>query len=810
MFQNLYWETRKKLLSVSFNIKKSLNKIMFFADKERTMFNIRRSLLREVIKQTVLNLLLIFLTTKLDNLFCAIFKITPKIDQTLISDILIAMVGVAGVFLGLYCSYIATVFSSKYINVPEQISTLFKNDLINNKSISSITNYMIFSIIAIICNLFFDNLGVVTIITNLLLAIYMLVSYVFIGKRILGMSDTYFITEEVYRTVLTSFKKISNSKIYDDDANFQNHYKKIVIKNIGLLKSINLYNIESTENKTRPMFDFMIKNLKILYKYLSVKNSIPYNSFWFKSQTYKKWYYASDTEINIALNTGTLLGNIETYDYYWFEKEILSINERCLDELIKTRDFDLVRQYFTHLEILHSKAIENYELNYFIEYMSVVQEKVISAITDKEIDTDDELATTEALMMLYIQCILDIGKSIQNIDINQILNYVVEKKDLKRNRYIRFLNKPDVEKIYKGIIAEHKIEKQRITPDWYIKQYISKHIYDEIVLYCKSINAINCYFIDLSERLFKAKKFSAATFMYSKYVELYHKMDMIMPSLKNILEELKKYHKETKNYIWESFDFENLKNNLDNTYNDIPTKWSQCATIFTLDNWDKYDDYPDMLGACYNNICDYLIQSIKENNYTSFETVYPCLLGLVLLYQELSKKELLNIKEPFKQNMVLAVLSNPILEFGYISGYAYLWSEISGDNRWKEMVETSFQKTIEGYKGESTEFCKRVSAMLSVPTMLRPAIYNRSIIHTNWKKTIEDVFKSSGYIQWEWQNFHRVIKTDNTLLKELIGAHSEFNLLSSEAYEVFGVMILNNYLPNESKYKSRWGWENDL
>ena len=430
MFQNLYWETRKKLLSVSFNIKKSLNKIMFFADKERTMFNIRRSLLREVIKQTVLNLLLIFLTTKLDNLFCAIFKITPKIDQTLISDILIAMVGVAGVFLGLYCSYIATVFSSKYINVPEQISTLFKNDLINNKSISSITNYMIFSIIAIICNLFFDNLGVVTIITNLLLAIYMLVSYVFIGKRILGMSDTYFITEEVYRTVLTSFKKISNSKIYDDDANFQNHYKKIVIKNIGLLKSINLYNIESTENKTRPMFDFMIKNLKILYKYLSVKNSIPYNSFWFKSQTYKKWYYASDTEINIALNTGTLLGNIETYDYYWFEKEILSINERCLDELIKTRDFDLVRQYFTHLEILHSKAIENYELNYFIEYMSVVQEKVISAITDKEIDTDDELATTEALMMLYIQCILDIGKSIQNIDINQILNYVVEKKDL--------------------------------------------------------------------------------------------------------------------------------------------------------------------------------------------------------------------------------------------------------------------------------------------------------------------------------------------------------------------------------------------
>ena len=154
MFQNLYWETRKKLLSVSFNIKKSLNKIMFFADKERTMFNIRRSLLREVIKQTVLNLLLIFLTTKLDNLFCAIFKITPKIDQTLISDILIAMVGVAGVFLGLYCSYIATVFSSKYINVPEQISTLFKNDLINNKSISSITNYMIFSIIAIICNLF--------------------------------------------------------------------------------------------------------------------------------------------------------------------------------------------------------------------------------------------------------------------------------------------------------------------------------------------------------------------------------------------------------------------------------------------------------------------------------------------------------------------------------------------------------------------------------------------------------------------------------------------------------------------------------
>lgn len=62
------------------------------------------------------------------------------------------------------------------------------------------------------------------------------------------------------------------------------------------------------------------------------------------------------------------------------------------------------------------------------------------------------------------------------------------------------------------------------------------------------------------------------------------------------------------------------------------------------------------------------------------------LLGILLLYQEYSRKELIGIKETFRQSAVVAVYSNPIIEYCMISGYAYLWGELSCDEHWKELI----------------------------------------------------------------------------------------------------------------------------
>lgn len=812
MIKELYWRIRSFTLTVVFKIKSIIYKISNYLYRKRIELNLKRSLPKELVKRVVFGFLLFVFTYKLDGFVDSLFDI-PVLKMEVISDILIAMVGIAGVFLGLYCSYIATVFSSKYINAPHQISELFKNDLLNSNSILSITNYIVYSITVILFNLLSFDIGVITISINLAMAIYMVVSYVFIGKHILSMSDTYSVATSVYRDILRDIKKITNSNMFIKDASFQNHSKKLVCQSVEKLNLINSYNRQFSDSKVLSMYDFMKNNLALIENYLMVKAQIPHDSVWFLTTEYKKWYSANDSEIGIALNTGTSLGVNKAYDYYWFEKEILKINELCVDKLIETHSYDLLRRYIGCFEVVLSTAVKTNTVHFFTDYVISLQKKtqVILSEGDEKLKTDTELSMVEAVVMLCLQCVIDIKKHCKSLSIKDILDGAVNCK-IKRNSNLHsFINHEDIRRIYDGVSVEKTIEGQRITPDWFIKQSVSKHIYNELVLYCKTLDiVVNHCTIDFANNLFDAKRYASATLIYSKHIELYHKAMATLPVLKERISETKSYHLETKNYPWDQYDFDTLASQMNKVYNDIPAKWSKCATIFTVQNWDNYNDFPDMLGLCYNNICNYLIQTLATDDFESFKSAYECIWGLVVLYQELSKKELSQIKEPYKQDAVLMTLCNPILDFGYISGYAYLWGEISSNKEWQDLVVSSFDKMMDNQKEGKLDLCVQISTMLSIPSKLMPGIYNRSLIHTSWKQTMLSVFSNSKHLKWQRKGFEEVLDTDSQLLKKLFGTKSSFDYMMIEAYDVFAVLVLNKHLPDDKKFLSKWGWENEI
>lgn len=809
MLNNIYWKLRSKCVNLIFFWKKLFYNSNVYATTEKTILERQKSVILDVPKKIILNFILFVGTIYSDKLLEKILKFEFTIDQTLISDILIALVSVAGVFLGLYCSYIATVFSSKYVNAPQQISNLFRDDLINSKSIKAITNYMIFSIIIIISNLLYENIGVVTISTNFILAIHMIVSYVYIGKRILTMSNTYSVAESIYDSFFREFKKLSNSRIFTKDSNFQNHIKKVAYKNIETLKIINSYNLDAEENKTQSLFNFMYNNLILLSSYIVIKKHIPHDSLWFKTSEYNKWYKASDHELMTALNTGTFLKNVDSTDNYWFEKELLKINESGLDELIKKKNYDLVRKYISCLQQIISDSIEVNDSEYWVDYLGTVQKKIITLLTTDNINVDTELSLIESLIVVYLHFGISLFKYFKDFNLNEILQFSVDNVCFEKYKYFQFFNNSILEKMYKSIKVEKKIEDKKITPDWYIQQYVSKQIYDTTVMFCNSLNMINKNIISLADEFTANKKHTTTAFVFSKYIEWYHKIYNVLPYLQHVLEKTKTYHKETTNYIWEEYDIKCLTDTINNSYNNVLAKWGECAAYFTLSNWDSYDDFPDMLGACYNNICNFLVQALIKNDFSAFEKTYPSLWKTAVLYQELIRKDLIKVKEPYKQSSVIVTLSNPILDFGNISGYAYLWGEIIDDKKWQNLIVDCFEKMMDNFKEEKEERCIRISDFLSMPLKLGPLLAHRSLLWTSWKTMIENAFIDSGEIKWEHKGFQEVIKTNSQWLKNLIGIRSDFELMSEDAYEIFGVFILNKYLPEDKKFKTRWGWENE-
>ncbi len=180
MLSKAYWRMRRIILDFLFKIKKIVYMSSNYINSEKKVFKAKKYIFIEILKQTLINLLFFYILLQLDKLFNKTFTNTLIINQNIISDILIALLGIAGVFLGLYCSYIATVFSNKYINAPLGISNLFSNDTINSKSLKSIANFIILSIIMLTSNLLFENLGIVSIVVTMIMAIHMVVSYIYI------------------------------------------------------------------------------------------------------------------------------------------------------------------------------------------------------------------------------------------------------------------------------------------------------------------------------------------------------------------------------------------------------------------------------------------------------------------------------------------------------------------------------------------------------------------------------------------------------------------------------------------------------
>lgn len=805
----LYWKIRNKFGKFLFLFKKLFYKFSVSRNKAKLTFSVKRSLFKDVLKHLIINGLFFVITLGIDYLLYKCFGICIKINKALLSDILIAMVGVAGVFLGLYCSYISTIFSSKYANCPKEMSKLFENDFITDKSIKAIVNYIIFSIIIILFSFCSYTIGIVTILVNILSGIYVIVSYIHIGKRILRMTDTYFVSESLYRKIYSYINRITIPHPFSKDNTLQYNNKNFTTDALEKLITINNYNLSYGNHKKISILEFMQNNLFLISHYLDKKPLIPYDSLWFKSEGYKKWYNASDSEISIAIQTGTNISNTEVFDKYWFETKILEINKKSLDKLVENNSIEQIINYINSLQIVLTSAVKTNNIDYFSDVLKEVQLCALNALKNENSDIL-KMSLVENIIALYISLVLEIRKHFNCLNIKIILEDAVNQNYSNKETFI-YCNNAEIKKLFDGINLEERIEKCRITPDWYINQLVAKYIYTHIIHCCRIIDIItNESTLSLATEMMDKKEYACATIIYSTALELINKVQSTIPVLESIITKVTEYNKDHKNYIWEDYDVSKFKNRTQLSYNEMPKNWSKCATAFALNNWSDYDKYPDLLGLCYNNICDYLVKAIAHNEFENFKNTYCHLLTVVLVYQDLSRRELSTIKEPYKQNVVIATLCSPILEFGYISGYAFLWSEISGNNGWKELIKSNFDKTIQTYGEQSHDLCIQIAAMLNAPTLLRPAIYSRSIIHTQWKQIIEESFCSSGYIKWKQQGFSETIDTSNQLLKKLINSKSDFELLSIEAYELFAIFILNTHLEKDKKFKSRTGWENEI
>lgn len=813
MSKEAFWKVRAKLSRGLFYIRKAFYSASSFMNKQRTNISIQQTLVLQTIKKLILAAFLLFFSCVLDYLIFDIFGlINPlsSLNQQILSDVLIAALSISGIFLGLYFSNMTSVYSSRYANAPARVRQLFENEVVTSNSINDIILFIVISIVALLISMFGLVLKPITICFLFFLSIKNIVSFALIGKRSFQFSDVFEITTPIYKNISELYKSATYKGLFYKDINFQAHYQKNTRSNLEVLSAIATYNIECGTAKGISMLTFMCKNIDLLKGYLQSKASIPFDSKWFPIQeVYKKWYEADESEINIALTAGTSIRNKSETNMFWVEDQIYSINEKCFEQLVSQKSWMLLVEYIRYLSEIVSSVIASGCYSYFLDRLNLTYERVVEiSRANNEEDRSQFLQLLESILVCYMTFFVESTKFIQSIKIDQIL--IKFSKDRNEQLRTASLNCKEIRDILECVITERKIERRKITPDWYINQIIARRIQESI--FAISDGLLRIYIKQLKEAIEKQlynKNYTEALLMLTIMSEAKSKFQYYIQNAEPIVRAVEAFRVDN-SMPWPTA---TLKDKIDGILmleKELPHLWVTASVAFTAINYSKLEQYPDLLGHCYNVLCSFLVTSIAKNDIDSFKSAYAKFWPVMRLYQDVTRQDLLNKKETLGTELWFYLFAFPMVEFCMISGYAILWGSIFKAPEWLSSVD-AMRDQIASKKDDSLDPLEHLVGILSATSKLFPAIYPRDMIQSGWTLMITNTLRESENLTLKRHGpfDDERIETDDPFVNAYIG-HGLDMIGLTPIYELYLVKCINPCVSAEKKYESRSRWERNV
>lgn len=808
----VYWKIRKKILNVIFKIKK----VGFVVDSRRQSSkeynSFTRLLIGRFISGAFKGIILALILGIIDRILSG-FCETQVINRNILADIIIGELGVAGVILGLYCSNISSVYSTRYANAPEKIAIAFQYDRLTVKCLNAISSFIIYGTIILIEILMECNVGWISAGVLLVWSILVVISFGITGNRIYQLADVFRVSDDAHIFLRRIISKNLKRELYASDTNYQHYFCKIASDKIELLKVVQKYGCNPELADSSSVLSFMCTNLGIVEQYWLIKREISKESLWFRRKgVYQQWHFTTDTEASMALRTGTALKPKEEPDYYWFEDELMSINHACVNYLIKKNDFGTLYSYFAVFESICKTAIKQKEANYYVGQIDWLK-NVIQCASEKNND-DENMAfagIVEQISLLYLDIILESSRYYNNFDIEAISKSVIKGIDSGKScNSIRVIRGRNYVEIYKKILTEVYAEGHRITPDWLIKQYVAKEefVYVNSLLDMVKEGIEHTY--TLSSFFVEKKMYYEACILLTRFYEYESKLSNFYIYAKQVEKNLNNYHLDSEDK-WDESRLIGVEEKFAACKNGLPEMLLKCSSAFAIKNWDRREEYPDFLGECYNHIAEDTVEAIVNSDKKQFEKDFENLTKIMLLYQEYIRSDFIKNNDLYRMEYAYYMFTSPIVEWAQIGGLGILWGEFFKDTEWCNIVKKASKLVLNVKENEekSIEVATQLVEFVSQREKFLFGIGARDILETSWNQFVANAIRESAIIETEYVRFGQRIKTDSKIIKAFCSNFLDMGF-TTDPSEVFWVICVNPLLPEEKRFHTRFSWEDDL
>ena len=659
--------------------------------------------------------------------------------------LLAAVVGIGGIFIGLYYAAISSVGSTIYADVPNDIRELFAQERVG-------TSYMKFLAVVTylgICLLALNTVGFEPVFVAVPLVVLSaglaIIGFVLLGTRAFYLFDPTILSGLVVETLQRCTRQMQAGGFRWIDNRFQEHAFEVASFSINRLKTITDLSADKPQLNGKP-FSGMCKDLiAFLIRYETIRNRIPSNSHWFhQTFIHKDWYRTDESETSTAHETVSMLRPQSVSNTRWIENELFPLIKRCIEVNIKEERFDIVIELLQRIDLYIQRLAVDHQTEFASELIGEINSLCYNLLFDRDRQSSNKdglegMAICGLLGGLPISFMTTYVLHIESFRIEELsrkirrIRWRIPSSIYKAGFPFHFVEQ--LEWLRKKLYLELKVERRLVTPHWYIKEMTA----------IKEMDNLHASITSFYEK---------PTQFYREQIDSAKSLDLNWAAAVVILKEFEywkklKYHMKTLNTVWAEFEsFRRLEDpptpkiNYERFLETLKGVEQKLLLIMSdhniqLSQKTRPENFPDFAGQFLHTVGEELLSASIRNESELVRGVYSrYFAGNYLQYEQL-KPDLANID--WRTGFRVTVAVAPLLDLIDISGYMILFAEYHESPCMKSSVIKVWDRYLED---NTTESLKLLSSALSITESAWGA-GQRFSNRIRWKQLVGEFFQDN-------------------------------------------------------------------
>jgi hypothetical protein len=723
---------------------------------ERERAGILLQILRSTRNTLVMSLMLVVATAAVDawsrgrgGEIKGLLRQFQAIAATTYDATLGGILGVSGVFLGLYFTAVSVVASTVYAHVSPNIRRVLMNEQVGNTYVGGIATLAAVSTMLLSLHAAGFPPGICELSLVLALGVPALLSFPVLGTRALNFFDPVPLASYMNRELVAQIRNASPVGLVWQDPSFQAHYRsraEIALRSYRQLIDMIVSDVKAPDVLERTA----AQALNLLEWYVLKKTGIPSDSQWFQREAHhKRWLTAGFSEASVALQTGTQLQPEMVPDPAWVEKELRDVLDKALADLRIHENLDDAIALSGKIASAVGRLSAGLAIPEACLLLSVLSKNVGNDSPVDEGFAGDQppralvanLALSETHAFGIVELVLGLHKGVPRLSAGALHDCVSQISWRKRSSlYAHDLPRPvleQLERLWQRVDFEIAVEGNRLSPLWYLEQLaaisFARCLSDSLEQLLKTIET---GFADPAANLLQQKRSLSAAQVLVRGLETCIKFRFFLPEYEKLYDGLSTLQR-VRDVPWPCIDWKALTSRCELVRKQLVLALARASATWAELPVSQF--LPDYFGQYYTTVAQECYDALASGDGELFREVFASLFSAAFAAQARSFKE---IPEADPKTRILLAL-DPIIDLLEVSGYSIIYSQLDGKD-YDACVRDSWDKYLSGL-GDPRSM---ISALVGIPSATAGIfrIPPRDVARTAWKQDLQRRLRDRGLL----------------------------------------------------------------